>query len=87
MDGGVVYTSYSDFRSSSASALMEKYVERKKEYDDLREEMADLRRQYHRNPSQSLRENLRQKEQESNRLRESLRRSLSDVYRAERQQQ
>lgn len=87
MDGGVVYTSYSDFRSSSASALMEKYVERKKEYDALREEMADLRRQYHRNPSQSLRENLRQKEQESNRLRESLRRSLSDVYRAERQQQ
>ncbi len=85
MDNGVVYTTYMDFSSSSASAMMEKYMNDKKEYESISDRLKELRREYHTSPTENLGRTIKQLEQQITGRKENLRRQLSDIYRTERQ--
>lgn len=85
MDGGKVYTTYHDFRSSSAAAMMEKYMHSLEQFNKMEATMRELRIEYHNSRSEAARRQLRELEQQYNQQHDALKRELSEVYRAERQ--
>lgn len=83
MPGGRVYTSYDDFQSVRARDLMESYVDDLDSYNNLLDQISDLRRQYHNHPSQSMKQRLAGLEKQQAASRTALHRKLSDIYKAE----
>lgn len=83
MPAGRVYTSYDDFQSVRARDLMESYVDDLDSYNDLSDQISDLRRQYHSHPSQSMKQRISGLEKQQAASRRALRKKLSDIYKAE----
>lgn len=81
--GGGAYTYYSDFKSQGAASMMQKYVA---QYDRFKRKeglLKELRHSYAKNPSPSLKANIKTKEAEIENERAVLKTMLSNVYRAE----
>ncbi len=81
--GGGYYTSYDDFKSSSAKTLMKRYIAAKAQFEDKTARLADLRRKFATSKATSLRAQIRTLETEVDKDREALRKLRSDVYRLE----
>lgn len=85
MDGGRIYTAYTDFRSRSAATLMRKYVAAEAKFKESEKHLNMMRKDYHDTPSPQLRNEISKFEKSMEQQRDALRRQLSEIYRAERQ--
>lgn len=85
MPGGVVYTLFSDFKNNATEALMRRYLEAQEELQADTEELAALRRSWHKQHSRQLAAKILELEKSVEKQRENVHRMLSDVYRSESQ--
>ena len=84
MDGGVVYTDYSDFRNKAAANMMRKYLVQKQTLDKDLDTLDRMRREYYDSPSDSLADDISAYESTVAKQRREVHRALSDIYKAER---
>lgn len=84
MDGGVVYTDYSDFRNKAAANMMRKYLVQKQTLDKDLDTLDRMRREYYDSPSDSLADDIAAYESTVAKQRREVHRALSDIYKAER---
>ena len=84
MDGGVVYTDYSDFRNKAAASMMRKYLVQKQTLDKDLDTLDRMRREYYDSPSDSLADDIAAYESSVAKQRREVSRTLSDIYKAER---
>ena len=84
MDGGVVYTDYSDFRNKAAANMMRKYLVQKQTLDKDLDTLDRMRREYYDSPSDSLADDISAYENTVAKQRREVHRALSDIYKAER---
>lgn len=81
--GGGKYTSYQDFKNSSARALMKKYVAASAKLKANNERLAGMRRKFYNGGASALGAQIRTLEIQVDNERESLRKLRSDIYRLE----
>lgn len=81
--GGGYYTSFDDFKSSSARTLMKRYLMASTQFKDKAARLADLRRKFATSKATSLRAQIRTLETEVEKDRAALRKLRSDIYRIE----
>ncbi len=83
MRGGKDYTELSDFRSPSAREAMKKYLSAKKTFETMEEDLRNLRKEYHKKESASLRERIIILEDNVAKRRQELTNLRNEVYKAE----
>lgn len=81
MPGGKIYTKWNDFRSDFARALMEQYLEARRQYDEQRQELAQLRKLYAEGSVDA--DKILDIEQQLDHMRDDLKRLANDVIRNE----
>lgn len=81
MSGGKIYTKWEDFHSDFARALMEQYLEARRQYDEQRQELAQLRRLYTEGNADAG--EILDLERQLDRKRDDLKRLANDVIRNE----
>lgn len=83
MPGLREYTSYSDFKSSEARSLAKKYFADQKQLEAAEQELRKMRQQYHANPNKELGNKIRVAEDNLAQRRAALKKTRSDLYKAE----
>lgn len=80
--GGKMLTTLDDFPGAKSKTAMKAYLDLKKQYESLREELGGLRRKYHNGKSENLRLRIKKAEADSEALLLKLEKARSDVYKA-----
>ena len=83
LPGKRVYTSYGDFRNSSARSLMHEYIRTLKDIQNKEAALAELRKRFDRRPDDSLRPEILRSEADLEATRKQLKRLRNDIYKAE----
>ncbi|MDE5789740.1 MAG: hypothetical protein K2H96_00725 [Muribaculaceae bacterium] len=83
MSGGRTYTTLDDFQTSGGKGAMKRYLEAEKSLNGNADQLSSLRRQYHDNPSPSLKDRIRAIEAQVEKERENLKVLKNEVYREE----
>lgn len=84
MPGGIIYSSFSDFRNNMSYAYMEQYLDLNASQEDDLAELSELRRQFaSRKTNTDLKNRIIQLESATSSRAEKMRKFLSDIYRLE----
>ncbi|MDE6027079.1 MAG: hypothetical protein K2G23_03315 [Muribaculaceae bacterium] len=83
MSGGRVYTTFDDFQTSGGRTAMKRYLDVEKHLNASLNELSGLRHSYHKNPSPSLKQKIRDLESQTEKERDNLKTLRNEVYRAE----
>ena len=79
----VLYQNFDDFKTDEGRELMYQYLEALQEFEDVEEELYELRKQYHSKPSSSTASEIRSKENEYKAKYEEVNKIKNRIYKAE----